>query len=113
MVPNGDGPRDHPAIKALNLPPLGNPGRVGPMVTKTLVFIGEGFNTTNGGGPPFGGGRKFRAFDKAAGTVVWETDLDGAATAPAMTYMWQGTQYIVVATGWIDRPGELVALALP
>jgi quinoprotein glucose dehydrogenase len=112
-VPNGDGPRDHPAIKGLNLPPLGNPGRVGPTATKTLVFVGEGFNTNNGGGPPFGGGKKFRAFDKATGKVVWETDLDGAATAPAMTYMWQGKQYIVVATGWTDRPGELVALALP
>jgi hypothetical protein len=24
-----------------------------------------------------------------------------------------GKQYLVVATGWTDRPGELVALALP
>ena len=30
MVANGDGPRDHPAIKHLNLPPLGNPGRTAP-----------------------------------------------------------------------------------
>jgi hypothetical protein len=44
---------------------------------------------------------------------VWETELDGAATAPAMSYLWQGKQYIVMATGWTDRPGELVALALP
>ena len=29
-VPNGDGPRFHPALKALNLPPLGQGGRVGP-----------------------------------------------------------------------------------
>ena len=27
MVPNGDGPRDHPAIKHLNLPPLGHASR--------------------------------------------------------------------------------------
>jgi quinoprotein glucose dehydrogenase len=113
MVANGDGPRDHPAIAHLNLPPLGNPGRVGPMVTKSLVFMGEGFNTHTGGGPPWGGGKKFRAFDKANGKVVWETTLDGGVTAPAMTYMWQGKQYIVVAAGWTDRPGELVALALP
>ncbi len=44
---------------------------------------------------------------------VWETTLDGGTTAPAMTYLHQGKQYIVVATGWTDRPGELVALALP
>jgi len=25
MVPNGDGPRDHPLLKALNLPPPGMP----------------------------------------------------------------------------------------
>ena len=112
-VANGDGPRDHPAIRHLNLPPLGNPGRVGPMVTRSLVFMGEGFNTHTGGGPPWGGGKKFRAFDKSTGTVVWETTLDGGVTAPAMTYAWQGKQYIVVATGWTDRPGELIALALP
>jgi quinoprotein glucose dehydrogenase len=111
-VANGDGPRDHPAIKHLNLPPLGNPGRVGPLVTKTLVFLGEGFNTSSGGGAPLGGGKKFRAYDKATGKVVWETALDGGTTAPPMTYSWQGKQYIVVATGWTDRPGELVALAL-
>ena len=29
MTPNGDGPRDHPLLKPLNLPPLGNPGRGG------------------------------------------------------------------------------------
>jgi quinoprotein glucose dehydrogenase len=112
-VANGDGPRDHPAIRDLNLPPLGNPGRIGPTTTKSLVFMGEGFNTDPGGGPPYGGGKKFRAFDKATGAVVWEMDLPAAQTAPAMTYMWQGKQYIVFATGWTDKPGELIALALP
>ena len=42
MTPNGDGPRNHPLLKPLNLPPLGNPGRSSPLVTKTLVFLGEG-----------------------------------------------------------------------
>ena len=111
-VANGDGPRDHPAIKHLALPPLGNPGRVGPTVTKSLVFMGEGFNTHTGGGPPWGGGKKFRAFDKGTGKVVWEMELPGGTTAPAMTYMYRGKQYVVVATGWTDRPGELIALAL-
>src|SRR5262245_53011163 len=84
-VANGDGPRQHPLLKDLKLPPLGNPGRVGPMVTKSLVFIGEGFNTDPGGGPPYGGGKKFRAFDKATGAVVWQMELPAAATAPVMT----------------------------
>ena len=112
-VPNGGGPRDHPAIRHLNVPPLGNPGRVGPTVTRSLVFMGEGFNTHTSGGPPYGGGRMFRAFDKAAGTIVWEMELPGGTTAPAMTYFHDGKQYVVVATGWTDEPGELVALALP
>ena len=68
-------------------------GRVGPLVTKSLVFMGEGVDTNNGGGPPFGGGEKFRAFDKATVRVVWETELEGGTTAPPMTYLWQGTQY--------------------
>ena len=42
MTPNGDGPRDHPAIRHLNLPPLGVPGRAAPLLTKTLLFVGEG-----------------------------------------------------------------------
>ena len=42
MVANGDGPRDHPLLKPLNLPPLGHPGRSAPLATKTLLFVGEG-----------------------------------------------------------------------
>src|SRR5206468_10714205 len=39
---NGDGPRNHPLLKPLNLPSLGNPGRGGLFATKTLLFVGEG-----------------------------------------------------------------------
>jgi quinoprotein glucose dehydrogenase len=108
-IANGDGPRDHPAIKHLNLPPLGNTGRVGPLVTKSLLFLGEGMMTPQ---PP-GGGKKFRAYDKATGAVVWETELDGGTSGVPMTYEWQGKQYIVVPLGWSGMPGEFVALALP
>ena len=37
----GDGPRDHPAIAHLDLPPLGTPARAGVLVTKTLLFVTE------------------------------------------------------------------------
>ena len=111
---NGDGPRDHPAINDLNLPPLGQPGRAAPIVTKTLVFMGEG---GNGGGilalPPWGGGKKFRAFDKATGEVIWDMELPGGTIGAPMTYMIDGVQYIVVAVGWKDAAPELVALSLP
>jgi quinoprotein glucose dehydrogenase len=58
MKPNGDGPRNHPAIARLNLPPLGQPGRAAPVLTKTLLFIGEG-DPVNVRTPPGGGGRNF------------------------------------------------------
>ncbi len=107
-VANGDGPKDHPALKDLNLPPLGEPGRVGPLVTKSLVFMGEGLTQD----PIGSGGRKFRAFDKATGKVVWETTLDGEVTGVPMTYAWKGRQYIVVPIGGAGHPGEFVALTL-
>jgi len=110
---NGNGPRDHPAIKHLNLPPLGQGGRVSPLVTKTMVFLGEGGNDAVVALPPGGGGKMFRAFDKATGQVIWEMELPAGTTGAPMSYLFEGKQYIVVATGWKDTPGELVALSLP
>src|SRR5262245_24548549 len=110
--PNGDGPRDHPAIRHLNLPPLGQPGRAAPLLTKTLLFIGEG-DAINVRTPPGGGGKKFRAYDKASGAVVWETELPAGTTGAPLTYMYKGKQYILVAIGSTDHPAEFVALALP
>ena len=115
MVPNGDGPRDHPAIAHLELPPLGQPGRAMTLLTKSLLFVSEGdpimVRTPPGAGPD--AGRKFRAFDKASGEVIWETTLPAGNTGSPMTYMHDGTQYIVLPIGSLDRPGEWVALALP
>ena len=80
MVPNGDGPRNHPDIAHLNLPPLGQPGRSMTLLTKTLLFVSEGdpimVRTPPGAGPD-AGGKGFRAFDKETGAVVWETDIPG------------------------------------
>ena len=50
QVPNGVGPRDHLAIKHLDLGRLGRPGRPAPLATKTLLFIGEGRELAAGGG---------------------------------------------------------------
>ncbi len=111
MKPNGDGPREHPAIKHLNLPPLGQPGRASPLVTKTLLFIGEG-DSINVRTPPGGGGKKFRAYDKSTGAVVWETEFPAGTTGAPMTYMHKGKQYIVVAIGSNEHQAEFVALGL-
>ena len=112
-VANGNGPRDHPAIAHLDLPPLGQPGRAAPLVTKTLVFIGEGGNVGAAFLPPHSGGKTFRALNKATGAIVWETELPGGVTAGPMTYMVDGKQYIVVTIGWDDMQSEYLALALP
>jgi len=112
MVPNGDGPRNHPELAGLNLPPLGQPGRAAALVTKTLLFVGEG-DPINLSTPPHGGGRKFRAFDKATGATVWETELPAGTTGAPMTYAHRGRQYIVVAIGSKDHAAELLAFALP
>ncbi len=111
VKPNGDGPREHPAIKHLNLPPLGQPGRASPLVTKTLLFIGEG-DPINVRTPPGGGGRKFRAYDKASGAVVWEMEFPAGTTGAPMTYMYKGKQYIAFAIGSSEHQAEFVALAL-
>ncbi len=66
MSANGDGPRHHPLLKDLNLPPLGIPGRGAPLLTKTLLFVGEGGDAIPGIREGMWG-TKFRAFDKAKG----------------------------------------------
>jgi len=111
MVPNGDGPRNHPALIDLNLPPLGSSGRVGPVLTKELLFIGDG-DPVIVATPPLGGGKKFRALDKANGKTLWETEFPAGQTGTPMTYMCKGRQYVVVAIGSRDHTAELVALSL-
>ena len=110
-VPNGNGPRYHPLLKALNLPALGQPGRVAPLLTRTLLFAGEG-DPIAVVTPQGGGGTTFRAYDKATGAVVWEMDLGAGTTGAPMTYAVNGRQFIVVAVGAVNHPAELVALTL-
>jgi quinoprotein glucose dehydrogenase len=114
MVPNGDGPRYHPLLKDLNLPPLGVPNRPAPLLTKTLLFLGEGSNAVSGTPQTdWGWGKKFRAYDKATGSVIWETELPSGTTGGPMTYMLKGKQFIVIPIGSRNEPAEYVALALP
>ena len=111
-VPVGDGPRNHPLLAHLDLPQLGTQGRRAPLLTKTLLFLGEGSPTAEKI-PYGGGGNRVFAFDKSTGKIVWTTELPAGTTGAPMTYMANGKQYIVVAVGDVRRPAEFVAFSLP
>jgi quinoprotein glucose dehydrogenase len=105
MVPNGATPdeiRNNPALAGVELPQTGGFSHAMLLVTKTLLFVGEGWN----------GAPVIRALDKATGATIAEVTLPGATGAKPMTYMLDGRQYLVVSIGQ-PGPAELVALALP
>ena len=98
---------EYPALAAQGLKDTGTDNYGGPVVTANgLLFIGA---TTYD--------RKFRAFDKATGKLLWETTLPAAGNATPSLYMVNGKQYLVIACGGgkNDAPsgGTYVAFALP
>ena len=111
VAANGDGPRDHPLLEGLDVGPLGIAGRAAPLVTGTLLFIGEGSDAVIGTGSDRWG-PNFRAYDKATGEVIWTKELDAGTTAAPMSYMHGGTQYVLVAIGGTDHEAEWLALAI-
>jgi len=114
MVPNGQVPdyiKNSPVLAGVDLSGGGNPERAPLLVTKTLLFAGDGPGLFSSG--PQGGGKKFRALDKKTGKTLFEMELPGNETGLPMTFMAGGKQYIVVAVGARNFPAELVALALP
>jgi quinoprotein glucose dehydrogenase len=92
---------------------LGVPSRPAPLLTKTLLFLGEGSNAISGANESWGWGKMFRAYDKMSGRVVAEIELPSGTTAGPMAYMAKGKQYIVVAVGDRAHEPEFVALSLP
>jgi quinoprotein glucose dehydrogenase len=106
-----DAVRNHPALKGLRIPRTGRaPGRIGTLVTKTLVIAGEpGVFTTPGGAR----GAMLRAYDKATGAELGAVFMSAPQTGSPMTYMLNGRQYIVLATSGGTASGELVAYRLP
>jgi quinoprotein glucose dehydrogenase len=107
QIPNGDTPpavKNNPALKGLTIPKTGSPSQAGVMVTKTLVFAGEGS----------GGLAVFHAYDKATGAEIWQTPLPGPQVSLPMTYMHNGRQFVVVgARGTATTGAQLVAFAFP
>lgn len=111
VVANGNGPRDHPALKGLKLPPLGTTGRPVPLLTKTLLFLGESSDALYGKAG-VDGPSTFRAYDKATGKVVWQTGLPAGTTGGPVTYAVDGRQFIVVPVGNKAVGGQWVALGI-
>ncbi|HMG92342.1 MAG TPA: PQQ-binding-like beta-propeller repeat protein [Chryseolinea sp.] len=112
MVANADTPgwiKDIPELKNIDIPRTGSPDRSGMLVTKTLLFAGEGSGLYASDG---GGGNKFRSHDKATGEIISEIELPANQSGIPMTYSINGKQYIVIAVGAVGFPGELVALSL-
>ena len=112
MIPNSDAPKwvkDHPKLQGIELPRTGSPDRVGMLVTKSLLFAGEGSGLYAAAG---GGGNILRAHNKATGEILAEIVLPSNQAGLPMTYSVNGKQYIVVAVGGPGHPGELVALSL-
>ncbi|MDD9895655.1 MAG: PQQ-binding-like beta-propeller repeat protein [Gammaproteobacteria bacterium] len=112
QVANGDSLGDHPSLENLDLQSLGIASRPVALVTKTLLFIGEGSNL-HGGTMPNMWGTNFRAYDKSNGEVVWQMELPSGTTGGPMSYLHDGKQFIVVAVGSYGDPAEFIALALP
>jgi quinoprotein glucose dehydrogenase len=113
QVAHGETPdniRNHPALKGLNIPRTGRPGRIGAVVTKTLLVSGEpGFFTTPNGQR----GAMLRAYDKMTGAEAGSVYMPAPQSGSPMTYMLGGKQYIVVAISGANYSGELLAFRLP
>jgi quinoprotein glucose dehydrogenase len=128
MVPLGDGPRQKVIDMGVPDPgPLGGGAYTGPLVTKTLLFVGlRGseaadlvFAPTTAAvadiiesrardvvAPP-----ELRALDKRTGATVASVRLEVPPTGSPMTYMANGRQFIVLAYGTGSNSG-VVGLAL-
>ena len=80
---------EYPELAAQGMKNTGTENYGGPLVTAGgLLFIGA----TNYD-------KKFHAFDKATGKLLWETTLPFAGNATPITYQFQGRQFVVIAAG--------------
>jgi quinoprotein glucose dehydrogenase len=105
-----DSVRNHPALKGVPIQRTGRDGRIGTLVTKSLVIAGEGGFFTL---PDGRRGAMLRAYDKATGKDAGAIYMPAPQTGSPMTYMLGGKQYVVLAIGGGNYSAELVAYRLP
>jgi quinoprotein glucose dehydrogenase len=123
MSPLGNGPRNHPLLRGLDVPPLGDfVDGESVLVTKTLLFVttwrrqrGNGLPLITPWSPEYGdpdAARKLLyVFNKQTGTLLRELQLDGHSAAAPMTYLYGGKQYLAIAVG-ANADAEIVSLGL-
>ena len=113
QIAHGETPdaiRNHPALRGVTVARTGRAGRIGTLVTKTLVIAGEpGFATQADGRR----GAMLRAYDKMTGQELGAIYMPAPQTGSPMTYMLGGKQYLVLAISGAGFGGELVAFKLP
>jgi glucose dehydrogenase len=111
-IPNGGflpAPKaDTGLFAGVTLPPTPGPGQAQVMNTKTLLIYGTGRQGTGGAA----GQARLYAVDKATGRQVGAVRIPSRTTAVPMTFVHEGRQYIVFATGQ-GSTTSLVALTLP
>jgi quinoprotein glucose dehydrogenase len=113
QVAHGETPdtvRNHPALKGMNIPRTGQNGSQGLVVTRSLVVLADRQVTAPPGRPR---GAMLRAYDKQTGAEVGAVLMPAGQTGSPMTYMVDGRQYIVVASGGPGAQAEYLAFALP
>jgi quinoprotein glucose dehydrogenase len=116
QTPHGDTPdnvRNNPALKGVDIPRTGHGGAAITLVTKTLVIAGEKGTVTQSDGRI---GAMLRAYDKATGRDAGAVYMPAQSTGGPMTYMVNGTQYLVIAIGGNinGRPqAQFMAFKLP
>lgn len=115
MSPHGDGPRNHRALRGLNLPALGGhsgPNAGGALVTKSLLVVNSGGRYRS---DAVEGARTLAAYHKDNGDYLGAVSLPAVPYGNPITYLHEGRQYVVVAVGGGGGAAtpELVALALP
>ena len=97
-----------PLFAGVSLPPApAGSGQAQIITTKTLTIYGTGRQGGAPNAPP-----QLFAQDKATGKQVGAVTIPSKTTAVPMTFMYQGKQYIVFATGQ-GASTSLVALTLP
>ena len=115
MSPHGDGPRNHPALRELNLPALGGHSGMhggGPLVTRTLLIVNSGARYV---ADEAASARAITAYHKDNGEYLGSVTLPAVPNGNPISYLHEDRQYIAVAIGGGggDALPELIALALP